>query len=71
MDDRIPGDRASKCKAMMEPVGVIQKGDSWRIMHHCIGCNKFAIVDSSPQDNFDEIIKLSQKPVPDDFTESL
>ena len=68
LDDKIPGDRSSKCKAMTEPVGVLQKGGHWRIIHQCTGCHKYAVVDSAPADNFDAIIELSKKPVPDDFT---
>lgn len=68
LDEKIPGDRASECKALMEPVGVVQKGGAWRIIHHCTVCNKYGVVDSVPEDNFDLIVELSQKPIPTDFT---
>ncbi len=69
LDDKLPGDRASKCRALMEPVGVTQKKGKWRIIHRCIGCDKHTVVDSMPEDNIDLIIKLSQLPLPDNFLE--
>jgi hypothetical protein len=70
LDDKVPGDRASKCKSLMEPVGVLQKKGVWRIVQQCTGCNKYTVVDSAPEDNFDLVIKLSQKPLPDTFLQS-
>jgi len=64
LDDKIPGDRASKCKSLMEPIGVIQKNSKRRIVHQCFECKKNTVVDSSPKDNIDLIIKLSQSPLP-------
>lgn len=63
VDDRIPGDRSSLCGGLMKPIGVKQKGSKWRITHECVECQKEMIVDSHPDDNFDEIIKLAQKPL--------
>ncbi|MEK7119765.1 MAG: RNHCP domain-containing protein [Patescibacteria group bacterium] len=62
VDDKIPGDRASDCGGLMEPVGVIKKHDTWRLIQKCITCEKQFVVDSAPQDNFDIIVELSQKP---------
>ncbi len=62
VDGEIPGDRMSDCKGMMTPVGVIQKHGTWRIIQECVKCSKTFVVDSSGDDNFDLIIKLSQKP---------
>jgi len=63
LDDQIPGDRASKCKSLMKPIGIIQKNGKWRIVHQCLGCKKKTTVDSSPKDNVNLIIKLSQSPL--------
>jgi len=64
VDDKIPGDRASKCQQLMQPVGVKRgKKDIWRILQKCTGCDHEFIVDSSPEDNFDIIIELSQNPI--------
>ena len=70
LDDKIPGDRASKCKSLMEPTGVIQKGGKWRIVHQCPKCKKKTTVDSSPKDNIDLIIELSQHPLSDNYLKS-
>ncbi len=63
VDDKIPGDRASNCKGLMKPVGVIQKNSNWRIKQECTKCHKVGIFDSTPGDNTDVIIQLSSIPV--------
>lgn len=63
VDREIPGDRASSCLGLMEPIGVIKKGDKWRIIHRCQTCGKKTINDTNDKDNRDLIIQLSQKPV--------
>jgi hypothetical protein len=62
-----PGDRASNCGGMLEPVGVEQSGKKgWVIVHRCQKCgnirrNKAALDDPNQPDDFDEIIKISSK----------
>lgn len=63
LDDKIPGDRASKCRSLMEPTGIVQKSGTWRIIHQCLKCKKKTVVDAAPKDNIDLIIKLSQQPI--------
>ena len=63
VDDQIPGDRASTCHGLMEPIGVIQKHGTWRIIERCLKGDKTFIVDSLPEDNQDLIISLSQTPI--------
>ena len=37
--DIIPGDRASECGGLMEPVGIIHNsGKGWQIVHRCQKC---------------------------------
>ena len=60
LDDQIPGDRASNCRSLMEPTGVIQKNGKWRIVHRCAGCQKHTVVDSAAEDDKDLIIELSR-----------
>ena len=37
--DIIPGDRASECGGLMEPVGIIHNsGKGWQIVHRCKKC---------------------------------
>jgi DNA-directed RNA polymerase subunit RPC12/RpoP len=67
LDDKVPGDRAAECQALMEPVGVTSKKSTWRIVHQCTGCGKHTVVDSAAEDNLDLIIGLSQLPLPDNF----
>lgn len=64
LDDKVPGDRASRCQALMEPVGVLQRKGAWRVVRQCTGCKKHTVVDSIPKDDFDLITKLSQLPLP-------
>ncbi len=41
VDDEGPGDRASLCKGMMEPVGLDQTGKKgWMVIHVCVRCGK-------------------------------
>ena len=67
LDEELPGDRASKCRALMEPIGVTQKKGEWRIIHKCTRCYKYTVVDSAPKDDFDLIIQLIKKSLPDDY----
>ncbi|MFC1615866.1 RNHCP domain-containing protein [Patescibacteria group bacterium] len=58
-----PGDRLSKCKALMKPFGVTQKQKiGWTIYHKCTKCNHWIPNKAAPDDNFDLIIELSTKP---------
>ena len=59
VDDKIPGDRSSKCQGLMEPIRVIKKNDNFRILHKCVECDKEFTVDVSDEDNKELIIKLS------------
>ena len=37
--DETPGDRASPCRAPMEPVGIeVKQEGEWAIIHRCTGC---------------------------------
>jgi hypothetical protein len=63
VDDQIPGDRASACHGLMEPIGVIHKHGRWRLIERCVNRDKTFIVDCLPEDHQDLIISLSQKPV--------
>jgi DNA-directed RNA polymerase subunit RPC12/RpoP len=59
VDDKIPGDRASKCQGLMEPIRVIKKNDNFRILHKCVECDKEFAVGVGDKDNQDFVIKLS------------
>ena len=39
--DEEPGDRASGCRALMEPVGVwVKRSGEWSIIHRCTACGE-------------------------------
>ena len=41
VDDAGPGDRASLCKGMMEPIALDQNGKKgWMVIHQCLKCGK-------------------------------
>ena len=54
-----PGDRASKCKGMMEPILVEAEKDSYIITNCCVKCGHEKRNTSASEDNFDEIARLS------------
>ena len=56
-----PGDRASDCKGLMEPIDILQKNGEYIILHKCTKCgferkNKF-----SDGDCFDSLLQLRRK----------
>ena len=52
VDDEGPGDRASDCGGLMEPVGIDHKsGKGWMIVHKCLGCTKVIPNMAAPDDN--------------------
>lgn len=59
VDQDVPGDRQSKCQGAMKPVGVIKKGERWRIIHRCQRCGKKTVTDTRKEDNFDLVVKLT------------
>jgi hypothetical protein len=54
-----PGDRKAGCKGTMEPVGAESKSGEYIIHYLCRRCKHKHQVTSSPDDNFEEILKLS------------
>lgn len=66
--DVFPGDRAllrenseQACEGLMEPIAAEQKEGEWSLVHKCLKCGKLQKNKISPNDNFDEIIKISVK----------
>lgn len=58
-----PGDRKAECGGIMEPVSVESKRDRYIIHYLCRGCDYKHQIISSPADNFEEILKLSGRPI--------
>lgn len=51
VDDKGPGDRASLCKGMMEPVELESRGNKgWMIVHRCTVCGKTIPNKAAPDD---------------------
>lgn len=62
VDEKVPGDRASTCHGRMEPVGLDQNSKKgFIILHKCLKCAYENRNFKAEDDNFDAIIKLSQK----------
>jgi RNHCP domain len=63
-----PGDRASDCLGLLEPVEVDYDGKKgWIVVHRCAKCgaerrNKAALDDPDQPDDFEVVIALSKKP---------
>jgi DNA-directed RNA polymerase subunit RPC12/RpoP len=66
-----PGDRASDCGGVLEPVGVDYSGKKgWVIVSRCRLCgdvkrNKAALDDPVVPDDYDLVVRLSQRPRPE------
>ena len=58
-----PGDRAAKCGGLMPPVGLFLRLSNKVIIHRCSKCSHEKLNEAVPQDNADELIKLSSLPV--------
>jgi len=61
VDDRTPGDRASRCGAMMAPIGafVRAKGEHV-IVHLCLGCGFERYCRIAADDDFDAVTRLPE-----------
>lgn len=54
-----PGDRQNNCQGMMEPIGIEKYKNSYKIIYNCEKCHQTHKNIMATDDNFDEIIKLS------------
>ena len=59
--DLNPGDRKALCGGMMKPIEVLGKQGDHVIIHQCVKCGHEKKNKTTPQDNFDAIIELTQK----------
>ena len=58
VDEEIPGDRASTCKGLMEPIKAELKNGEYTLIHKCQKCGKETKNKTDKEDNFEEILKL-------------
>jgi len=58
VDEISPGDRLSSCKGLMEPIKAEIENGEYTLTHKCQICKKVIKNKTSPEDNFEEILKL-------------
>ena len=61
--DDLPGDRASQCRALMEPIGLVEKsGKGWQVVHRCTACGhrqpNRLVRDGDAPDDLDLVLSL-------------
>jgi len=56
--DIFPGDRAETCGGLLEPLGVLKKGEDYILTHRCIRCKAEKTITARPDDNFEALISL-------------
>ena len=59
-----PGDRASDCGGIMEPVSVwVRKNGEWAIIHRCKRCGVFSSNRVAADDNPMKLMSIAMKPL--------
>ena len=62
--DMEPGDRASDCGSLMEPVAVwVRKNGEWAIIHRCRRCGKLSSNRVAADDNPMKLMSIAMKPL--------
>ena len=62
--DEEPGDRASDCGGVMEPVAVwVRKGGEWAIIHRCKRCGVLRSNRVAADDNPMKLMSIAMKPL--------
>ncbi len=59
--DIVPGDRASKCGGLMEPVEFLIKNGEEKILHRCLLCGHEKVNRLDKNDNRDKLVELVRK----------
>ena len=59
-----PGDRRAECQGLMEPVSLETKAGGYIIVHRCAKCGHEKRNKTSPNDDYEAILKLSSGQVP-------
>jgi len=65
-----PGDRASDCGGMMEPIKVEQKGAKFHIIHKCVKCGLEKPNVVSSEDDFDVLASIAKKAAEKEFNKT-
>jgi len=62
--DEEPGDRASDCGGVMEPISVwVRKGGEWALVHRCKRCGKLSSNRVAADDNPMKLMSIALKPL--------
>ena len=62
--DERPGDRASVCESIMEPISVwVRKGGEWAIVHRCKRCGHLSSNRIAADDNPVKLMSIAVKPL--------
>jgi len=56
-----PGDRASTCGALMEPIRVTEKSGEYIITHRCQDCAHIKPNRTSQKDDFNRVVELARR----------
>ncbi len=54
-----PGDRENQCQGMMKPIKIEPDGQEYILIHKCEKCGAIKRNKTSPNDDFEQILKLS------------
>ena len=64
VDDDTPGDRASDCCSLMEPIGItVRGGGEWVLVHRCTGCDEVHLNRTAADDNPLPLLRLAVMPL--------
>ena len=55
-----PGDRNNPCKGLLKPIEIEKYKDTYKIVYQCQNCKKTHKNIMAKDDNYDEIMKISQ-----------
>ncbi|MCB0824645.1 MAG: RNHCP domain-containing protein [Armatimonadetes bacterium] len=62
--DVSPGDRASDCQAVMEPISVwVRSGGEWAIIHRCTGCGELSSNRVAGDDDIMRLLSIAARPM--------
>jgi len=64
VDDDVPGDRASDCRASMEPIAIHVRGDGeWVLVHRCTACGEVHLNRCAGDDNPLVLVRIAVLPL--------
>ena len=62
--DHAPGDRRSRCRGQMEPVGVeVRRNGEWALIHRCRRCGVLKTNRIAGDDDEHQLLKMALRPI--------